>query len=77
MSPSSSSLQDFADWVKFIGYPGPMTKTATSMYAKFIVPTMFAEVCKGKAPRAAMEEAETEAPCRLDLAPGSRRPSDG
>jgi multiple sugar transport system substrate-binding protein len=52
--------QDFTDWVRFIGYPGPMTKTATSMYAKFIIPTMFAEVCKGKAPRAAMEEAETK-----------------
>jgi multiple sugar transport system substrate-binding protein len=58
--PKLELEQDFADWVKFIGYPGPMTKTATSMYAKFIVPTMFAEVCKGKAPRAAMEEAETK-----------------
>jgi hypothetical protein len=37
-----------------------MTKTATSMYAKFIVPTMFAEVVKGKAPRTAMEEAEAK-----------------
>ena len=35
-----------------------MTKTATSMYAKFIVPTMFAEVAKGKNPRQAMDEAE-------------------
>jgi len=52
--------QDFTDWVKFIGYPGPMTKTATGMYAKFIIPTMFAEVCNGKAPRTAMEEAETK-----------------
>jgi multiple sugar transport system substrate-binding protein len=50
--------QDFADYVKFVGYPGPMTKNATSCYAKFIVPTMFAEVAKGKAPRAAMDEAE-------------------
>ena len=51
--------QDFNDWVKFIGYPGPMTKTATSMYAKFIIPTMFAEVANGgKAPRAAMDDAE-------------------
>lgn len=56
--PKLELLQDYQDYVKFIGYPGPMTKTATSMYAKFIVPTMFAEVCKGKAPRAAMEEAE-------------------
>ena len=56
--PKLEVEQDFADWVKFIGYPGPMTKTATSMYAKFIIPTMFAEVCKGKAPRTAMEEAE-------------------
>ena len=56
--PKLELLQDFQDYVKFIGYPGPMTKTATSMYAKFIVPTMFAEVCKGKAPRTAMEEAE-------------------
>jgi len=56
--PKLEVEQDFADWVRFIGAPGPMTKTATTMYAKFIVPTMFAEVCKGKAPRAAMEEAE-------------------
>jgi len=56
--PKLELEQDFADWVKFIGYPGPMTKTATSMYAKFVIPTMFAEVCKGKAPRTAMEEAE-------------------
>jgi multiple sugar transport system substrate-binding protein len=56
--PKLELEQDFADWVKFIGYPGPMTKTATSMYAKFIIPTMFAEVCKGKDPRAAMDEAE-------------------
>ena len=56
--PKLEVEQDFADWVRFIGAPGPMTKTATTMYAKFIVPTMFAEVCKGKPPRAAMEEAE-------------------
>lgn len=56
--PKLELLQDYHEYVKFIGYPGPMTKTATSMYAKFIVPTMFAEVCKGKAPRTAMEEAE-------------------
>ena len=56
--PKLESLQDFQNEVKFIGYPGPMTKTATTMYAKFIVPTMFAEVAKGKNPRAAMEEAE-------------------
>jgi multiple sugar transport system substrate-binding protein len=56
--PKLESLQDFQNDVKFIGYPGPMTKTATTMYAKFIVPTMFAEVAKGKDPRAAMEDAE-------------------
>jgi multiple sugar transport system substrate-binding protein len=56
--PKLELLQDFQDEVHFIGYPGPMTKTATSMYAKFIIPTMFAEVCKGKNPRTAMEEAE-------------------
>jgi multiple sugar transport system substrate-binding protein len=56
--PKLEVEQDFADWVRFIGAPGPMTKTATTMYAKFILPTMFAEVCKGKDPRAAMEEAE-------------------
>jgi multiple sugar transport system substrate-binding protein len=56
--PKLEVEQDFADWVKFIGYPGPMTKIATTMYAKFIIPTMFAEVCKGKDPRAAMDEAE-------------------
>jgi multiple sugar transport system substrate-binding protein len=56
--PKLTAEQDFADYVKFIGYPGPMTKNATSCYAKFIVPTMFAEVAKGKAPRAAMDEAE-------------------
>ncbi len=56
--PKLELLQDYQEYVKFIGYPGPMTKTATSMYAKFIVPTMFAEVCKGKDPRAAMGEAE-------------------
>jgi hypothetical protein len=50
--------QDFHEYVKFVGFPGPMTKTATTMYAKFIVPSMFAEVAKGKAPRAAMEDAE-------------------
>ena len=56
--PKLELLQDFQEYVKFIGYPGPMTKTATSMYAKFIMPTMLAEVCKGKNPRQAMEEAE-------------------
>ena len=56
--PKLQLLQDFQDDVHFIGYPGPMTKTATSMYAKFIVPTMFAEVAKGKNPRQAMDEAE-------------------
>jgi hypothetical protein len=56
--PKLQLLQDFQDDVHFIGYPGPMTKTATSMYAKFIVPSMFAEVAKGKAPRQAMDEAE-------------------
>ncbi len=56
--PKLELLQDFQNDVKFIGYPGPMTKTATTMYAKFIVPTMFAEVAKGKSPRAAMEDAE-------------------
>ena len=56
--PKLELLQDYQETVKLIGYPGPMTKTATTMYAKFIVPTMFAEVAKGKAPRAAMEEAE-------------------
>jgi multiple sugar transport system substrate-binding protein len=56
--PKLQLLQDYQDYVKLIGAPGPMTKTATSMYAKFIVPTMFAEVAKGKAPRAAMEDAE-------------------
>jgi multiple sugar transport system substrate-binding protein len=56
--PKLELLQDFHKDVHFIGYPGPMTKTATAMYAKFIVPTMFAEVAKGKDPRAAMEDAE-------------------
>ena len=56
--PKLQLLQDFQENVHFIGYPGPMTKTATSMYAKFIIPTMLAEVCKGKNPRQAMEEAE-------------------
>ena len=58
--PKLELLQDYQDYVKFIGSPGPMTKTATSMYAKFVVPTMFAEVVKGKAPRTAMEEAEAK-----------------
>jgi hypothetical protein len=58
--PKLELLQDYQDYVKFIGYPGPMTKKATAMYAKFIVPTMFAEVAKGKEPRAAMEEAEAK-----------------
>lgn len=56
--PKLQLLQDFQEDVKFIGYPGPMTKTATAMYAKFIIPTMFAEVVKGKPPRAAMDDAE-------------------
>lgn len=56
--PKLELLQDFHKDVRFIGFPGPMTKTATAMYAKFIVPTMFAEVAKGKNPRAAMEDAE-------------------
>jgi multiple sugar transport system substrate-binding protein len=56
--PKLQLLQDFQDDVHFIGYPGPMTKTATTMYAKFVVPSMFAEVAKGKNPRQAMEEAE-------------------
>ncbi|HKC25493.1 MAG TPA: extracellular solute-binding protein, partial [Thermoanaerobaculia bacterium] len=58
--PKLMLLQDFQDDVKFIGYPGPMTKTATTMYAKFVVPTMFAEVVKGKDPRTAMDEAEAK-----------------
>ncbi|HZX94517.1 MAG TPA: extracellular solute-binding protein [Myxococcales bacterium] len=56
--PKLKLLQDFQDDVIFIGYPGPMTKTATGMYAKFIIPTMFAEVAKGKPVRAAMDDAE-------------------
>jgi multiple sugar transport system substrate-binding protein len=56
--PKLELLQDFYKDIHFIGYPGPMTKIATAMYAKFIVPTMFAEVAKGKNPRAAMEDAE-------------------
>lgn len=56
--PALMIEQDFADIVRFIGYPGPMTKTATTAYAKFIVPTMFAEVAKGKSPRTAIDEAE-------------------
>jgi multiple sugar transport system substrate-binding protein len=56
--PKLEVLQDFHQDVHFVGFPGPMTKTATAMYAKFIVPTMFAEVAKGKNPRAAMEDAE-------------------
>jgi multiple sugar transport system substrate-binding protein len=56
--PKLELLQDFYKDVRFVGFPGPMTKTATAMYAKFIVPTMFAEVAKGKNPRAAMEDAE-------------------
>ncbi|HTD51957.1 MAG TPA: extracellular solute-binding protein [Thermoanaerobaculia bacterium] len=56
--PKLELLQDFQNDVKFIGYPGPMTKTATTCYAKFIVPSMFAEVVKGKDPRIAMDEAE-------------------
>lgn len=56
--PKLKLLEDFQDDVIFIGYPGPMTKIATGMYAKFIVPTMFAEVAKGKPIRAAMDDAE-------------------
>ncbi|MGZ6125882.1 MAG: ABC transporter substrate-binding protein [Myxococcales bacterium] len=56
--PKLKLLEDFQDDVIFIGYPGPMTKTATGMYAKFILPTMFAEVAKGKPVRAAMDDAE-------------------
>jgi len=56
--PKLELLQDFEVGLEFVGFPGPMTKTATAMYAKFIVPTMFAEVAKGKNPRAAMEDAE-------------------
>lgn len=56
--PKLMLLQDYQDYVKFIGYPGPMTRTATTMYAKFVVPTMFAEVATGKSPREVMVEAE-------------------
>ena len=56
--PNLNLLQDFQDDVIFIGYPGPMTKIATGMYAKFVIPTMFAEVAKGKPIRAAMDDAE-------------------
>lgn len=56
--PKLMLLQDYQDYVKFIGYPGPMTRTATTMYAKFVVPTMFAEAAKGDSARAAMGEAE-------------------
>lgn len=56
--PKLDAEQDFADYVRFVGYPGPMTKTATTAYAKFIIPTMFAEVAKGKLARAAMDDAE-------------------
>ncbi len=56
--PNLKLLQDFQDDVIFIGYPGPMTKVATGMYAKFVIPTMFAEVAKGKPIRAAMDDAE-------------------
>ena len=56
--PKLSLLQDFQDDLIFIGFPGPMTKIATATYAKFIVPTMFAEVAKGKPIRAAIDDAE-------------------
>ena len=56
--PKLKLLEDFQDDVHFIGFPGPMTKTATGAYAKFIIPTMFAEVAKGKPVRAAMDDAE-------------------
>jgi multiple sugar transport system substrate-binding protein len=57
--PKLELLQDFQnDNLVFIGHPGPMTRTATGMYAKFIIPTMFAEVAKGKPIRAAMDDAE-------------------
>ncbi len=56
--PKLAMLQDVQEDVKFIGYPGPMTKTATAMYAKFVIPSMFAEVAKGKPLRAAMDDAE-------------------
>lgn len=56
--PKLLLLQDYQDYVKFIGYPGPMTRSATAMYAKFIVPTMFAEASSGKSPRTVMLEAE-------------------
>jgi multiple sugar transport system substrate-binding protein len=56
--PKLLLLQDYQDYVKFIGYPGPMTRTATTMYAKFIVPTMFAEASTGKSPREVMVAAE-------------------
>ncbi len=56
--PNLKLLQDFQDDVIFIGYPGPMTKIATGMYSKFVIPTMFAEVAKGKPIRAAMDDAE-------------------
>jgi len=56
--PKLKLLQDFQDDVIFIGYPGPMTKIATGMYAKFVIPSMFAEVAKGKPIREAMDDAE-------------------
>ena len=56
--PKLMTLQDFQDEVIFIGHPGPMSKTATGMYAKFVIPTMFAEVAKGKPVRAAIDDAE-------------------
>jgi multiple sugar transport system substrate-binding protein len=57
--PKLQLLQDYQDDnLDFIGYPGPMTKTATAMYAKFVIPTMFAEVAKGKPIRAAIDDAE-------------------
>ena len=59
--PKLEVEQDFADWVRFIGYPGPMTKIATSMYAKYVIPTMFARVARDESsPEEAVRAAQAE-----------------
>ena len=57
--PKLELLQDFQDYVEFIGYPGPMTKTATTHVREVHRPDHDRRgLQEEEAPRAAMGEAE-------------------
>lgn len=46
--PKLRLLQDFAPYVGFMGYPGPVTPAADEVWQNFYIPQMFGKVVQGK-----------------------------